>query len=100
MRPTLRACNAAPASRLFATRAAAPSAFRHVSPLARTPVKPSFVAPFHASTSRAILPALPQRVEGTANDPAPVPPVSPTHGAYHWSFERSDSTISTLRAHN
>lgn len=22
------------------------------------------------------------------NDPAPVPPPSPTHGSYHWTFER------------
>ncbi|KAL1624631.1 membrane anchor subunit of succinate dehydrogenase, Sdh4 [Neofusicoccum ribis] len=97
VRPTLRACQAAPASRLFATRAPAAAAFRLSSPLARTPAKPSFVrdalpaarvAPFHASASRAILPPLPQRIEGTANDPAPVPPTSASHGSYHWSFER------------
>lgn len=22
------------------------------------------------------------------NDPAPIPPTSPTHGSYHWTFER------------
>ncbi|KAB2580778.1 Cytochrome b succinate dehydrogenase small subunit CybS [Lasiodiplodia theobromae] len=97
VRPTLRACQAAPASRLLTTRAPAASVFRLHAPLTRTPVKPSFVrdalpaariAPFHASASRAILPPLPQRVQGTANDPAPVPPVSATHGSYHWSFER------------
>ncbi|MCJ1252035.1 membrane anchor subunit of succinate dehydrogenase, Sdh4 [Trapelia coarctata] len=36
----------------------------------------------------AILPPLPQHIEGTANDPAPVPDPSPTHGSYHWTFER------------
>lgn len=107
VRPTLRACQAAPASRLLTTRAPAASIFRLHAPLTRTPVKPSFVrdalpaarfAPFHASASRAILPPLPQRVQGTANDPAPVPPVSATHGSYHWSFERSDSPIHSLGA--
>ncbi|OJD35841.1 mitochondrial succinate dehydrogenase cytochrome b small subunit [Diplodia corticola] len=98
VRPTLRACQAAPAARLLTTRAPAASAFRLNSPLARLPVKPSFVrdalpaariAPFHASAaSRAILPPPPQRIQGTANDPTPVPPVSATHGSYHWSFER------------
>ncbi|KAI9854500.1 MAG: membrane anchor subunit of succinate dehydrogenase, Sdh4 [Vezdaea acicularis] len=29
-----------------------------------------------------------QKIEGTANDPVPVPPPSPTHGSYHWTFER------------
>jgi len=46
------------------------------------------VAAFHASGSKAILPPLPQKVEGTLNDPAPVPSPSPTHGSYHWTFER------------
>ena len=27
-------------------------------------------------------------INGTINDPAPVPPPSPTHGSYHWTFER------------
>lgn len=31
----------------------------------------------------------------TANDPAPVPPPSPTHSSYHWTFERSVSEIWT-----
>lgn len=102
VRPTLRACQAAPAPRLFATRAPAASAIRLNSPLAHALVKPSFVrdalpaarvAPFHASASRAILPPLPQRIQGTANDPAPVPPVSAAHGSYHWSFERFGCSI-------
>jgi succinate dehydrogenase (ubiquinone) membrane anchor subunit len=28
-------------------------------------------------------------MEGTVNDPAPVPPRSPSHGSYHWIMERS-----------
>jgi succinate dehydrogenase (ubiquinone) membrane anchor subunit len=24
----------------------------------------------------------------TVNDPAPIPPTSPAHGSYHWTFER------------
>ncbi|KAL2054198.1 hypothetical protein ABVK25_005339 [Lepraria finkii] len=46
------------------------------------------VAGFHASSRRLILPAGPQVIDGTANDPAPVPEPSPTHGSYHWAFER------------
>lgn len=46
------------------------------------------VAGFHASGRRPILPAGPQIIDGTANDPAPIPQPSPTHGSYHWAFER------------
>ncbi|KAM0795588.1 CybS-domain-containing protein [Usnea florida] len=46
------------------------------------------VAGFHTSGRRPILPAGPQVIDGTANDPAPVPHPSPTHGSYHWAFER------------
>ncbi|KAH8906008.1 hypothetical protein BR93DRAFT_723023 [Coniochaeta sp. PMI_546] len=46
------------------------------------------VAAFHATSRRNILPPLPQKVEGGINDPVPVPPPSPTHGSYHWTFER------------
>ena len=34
------------------------------------------------------MPPGPQVIEGGVNDPAPVPPPSPIHGSYHWSFER------------
>ncbi|MCJ1272925.1 membrane anchor subunit of succinate dehydrogenase, Sdh4 [Puttea exsequens] len=30
-------------------------------------------------------------IDGTANDPAPIPEPSPTHGSYHWVFERTFS---------
>jgi len=46
------------------------------------------VAAFHASSRRSILPPLPQVIQGTANDPAPIPTPSPSHGSYHWTFER------------
>ncbi|MCJ1342123.1 membrane anchor subunit of succinate dehydrogenase, Sdh4 [Peltigera leucophlebia] len=51
----------------------------------------SRAAPFHSSRPKAILPAGPQVIQGTANDPAPVPVPSPTHGSYHWTFERLGS---------
>ncbi|KAK4129366.1 hypothetical protein N657DRAFT_630274 [Parathielavia appendiculata] len=43
---------------------------------------------FHTTARRDILPPLPQRVQGTVNDAAPVPPTSPSHGSYHWTFDR------------
>ncbi|KAL2155049.1 hypothetical protein VTH82DRAFT_3725 [Thermothelomyces myriococcoides] len=43
---------------------------------------------FHTSARRNLLPPLPQRVEGTVNDAAPVPEPSPSHGSYHWTFDR------------
>ncbi|KAK1755260.1 CybS-domain-containing protein [Echria macrotheca] len=46
------------------------------------------VATFHTSARRNLLPPLPQKVEGTVNDPAPVPEPSPSHGSYHWTFDR------------
>ncbi|KAJ5226324.1 Succinate dehydrogenase cytochrome b small subunit [Penicillium chermesinum] len=44
---------------------------------------------FHASARKQILPPLPQSIEGTMNDPAPLPKPSPVHGSYHWTFERA-----------
>ncbi|KAI1378877.1 CybS-domain-containing protein [Hypoxylon crocopeplum] len=46
------------------------------------------VAAFHASSRRNLLPPGPQVIKGTVNDPAPIPETSPTHGSYHWTFER------------
>ena len=56
-------------------------------PLSRRPL----AAAFHASSRRAILPPGPQVIEGDVNDPAPIPKPSPTHGSYHWTFERAIS---------
>jgi hypothetical protein len=50
--------------------------------------KAARVAAFHATQRNQILPPLPQKIEGTANDPTPVPDPSYAHGSYHWSFER------------
>ncbi|KAI1392954.1 CybS-domain-containing protein [Hypoxylon trugodes] len=46
------------------------------------------VAAFHASSRRSLLPPGPQVIKGSVNDPAPVPDPHPTHGSYHWTFER------------
>ncbi|KAH8434201.1 membrane anchor subunit of succinate dehydrogenase, Sdh4 [Aspergillus melleus] len=60
------------------------SAFR--SPLATKNV--SQAVAFHASAKKQILPPLPQVIHGSTNDPAPIPEPHPSHGSYHWSFER------------
>ncbi|GAW11373.1 hypothetical protein EKO27_g644 [Xylaria grammica] len=48
----------------------------------------SRVAAFHASSRRSLLPPGPQVIKGTVNDAVPVPDPAPTHGSYHWTFER------------
>ncbi|KAL4970363.1 CybS family protein [Aspergillus stella-maris] len=63
------------------------SAFR--APLAtRNAVGVSQVVAFHASAKKQILPPQPQTIQGTMNDPAPIPTPHPSHGSYHWTFER------------
>ncbi|KAJ5332686.1 hypothetical protein N7541_002494 [Penicillium brevicompactum] len=57
-------------------------------PFCQKNVGVSQMVAFHASAKKQILPPLPQSVEGTMNDPAPVPETHPSHGSYHWSFER------------
>ena len=56
-------------------------------PLQRSAFVPR-TATFHTTTPREILPPGPQVIEGGVNVPAPVPAPSPTHGSYHWTFER------------
>ncbi|CAK7206545.1 membrane anchor subunit of succinate dehydrogenase, Sdh4 [Sporothrix eucalyptigena] len=46
------------------------------------------IAAFHASSRRSLLPPPPQVIQGGVNDAAPVPPANPSHGSYHWTFER------------
>lgn len=43
---------------------------------------------FHTTARKNLLAPLPQHVEGTVNDAAPVPETSPSHGSYHWTFDR------------
>jgi succinate dehydrogenase (ubiquinone) membrane anchor subunit len=50
--------------------------------------KSTRIAAFHATQRTQILPPLPQKIIGTANDPTPVPNPDYSHGSYHWSFER------------
>ncbi|KAF2232922.1 CybS-domain-containing protein [Viridothelium virens] len=106
IRPSLlRHCRAIPTERLLSTNASTFSraAFRSARPMSssfpsKRPIQSALpnvhlrgsirVAAFHASGRREILPPLPQKIQGTANDPAPVPDPSAAHGSYHWSFER------------
>ncbi|KUI58394.1 Succinate dehydrogenase [ubiquinone] cytochrome b small subunit, mitochondrial [Cytospora mali] len=63
---------------------------RSMAPSVRAGPSPSIAqtAAFHASSRRNLLPPGPQVIHGTVNDPAPIPPASPSHGHYHWTFER------------
>ena len=72
---------------LLATRAS-PSVQRlNLQPLSR----PSWAlqrAAFQTSAKRPLLPPLPQKIEGTVNDPAAVHGPHPSEGSYHWTAER------------
>ena len=98
MRPSVlrQACQAPAASqRMLSTLTRTP--IKPASPLTQH-LRPSFVrtalpkstriAAFHATQRKQILPPLPQTIEGTANDPTPVPQPEYVHGSYHWTFER------------
>ncbi|KAK5711070.1 membrane anchor subunit of succinate dehydrogenase, Sdh4 [Elasticomyces elasticus] len=79
LRPTLlRQAFAAPTSRLTS------AAFRPRQQL----IQRAPLAAFQTSSKRSILPALPQRLDGTVNDAVKLPPSEPTHGNYHWTAER------------
>jgi len=103
VRPVMiqKTCFAAASKRAFSTKLSAsfPATTKPTSSvLSRKVVRNAFakdampgsmrVAAFHASGRRSILPALPQVIQGTVNDPAPTPPANPSHGSYHWTFER------------
>ncbi|KAK3899243.1 CybS-domain-containing protein [Staphylotrichum tortipilum] len=45
-------------------------------------------AAFHTTARKNLLAPLPQTIQGTVNDAAPVPETSPSHGSYHWTFDR------------
>jgi succinate dehydrogenase (ubiquinone) membrane anchor subunit len=97
MRPSLlrQACQAPATSQRFLSTAA-----RQASPFAQSAaLRPAFaraalpkpstrIAAFHATQRQQILPPLPQKIQGTANDPVPVPAPEYAHGSYHWTFER------------
>src|ERR1700712_99872 len=98
MRPSVlrQPCQPPPASqRMLSTLTR--NTIKPTSPLTHH-LRPSFVrttlpkstriAAFHATQRNQILPPLPQVIEGTANDPTPVPEPEHVHGSYHWSFER------------
>jgi len=47
------------------------------------------IAAFHNTARKAaFIPPGPQVIQGTINDPVPVPGPRPTEGGYHWDFER------------
>ncbi|TKA66879.1 Succinate dehydrogenase [ubiquinone] cytochrome b small subunit, mitochondrial [Cryomyces minteri] len=100
-RPSLlrQVCTAAPSKRSLSTKAfatpsihaASTSTIRHAPQsvlIQNTLPGYNSVAAFHAGGRQAILPPLPQRIQGTINDAAIVPDPTPAHGSYHWTFER------------
>ncbi|CZT47133.1 related to succinate dehydrogenase precursor [Rhynchosporium secalis] len=101
VRPAMfqKTCLTAASKRAFSTKLTSsfPAINKPSSTISRKVVRNAFakdipalrVAAFHESGRRAILPPLPQVIQGTANDPAPVPAANPSHGSYHWTFERS-----------
>lgn len=90
VRPSLASQAPAAASRrILSTLAASPASRPAVVHQLRPAIhKSTRIAAFHATQRNQILPPLPQKVIGTANDPTPVPDPAPIHGSYHWSFER------------
>lgn len=96
LRPTLlrQAFAAAPAKRTFSSAVSAAPRFRQQ--LLRPAVQQSIIrqalpcTAFSTSQKRDILPPLPQKISGTVNDAARVPDAAPSHGSYHWTFERYD----------
>ncbi|CAK7567443.1 MAG: membrane anchor subunit of succinate dehydrogenase, Sdh4 [Sporothrix epigloea] len=46
------------------------------------------IASFHASSRRNLLPPPAQVIQGGVNDAQPIPKPNPSHGSYHWTFER------------
>ncbi|KAI0388414.1 CybS protein [Xylariaceae sp. FL0594] len=91
MRPMLlRQSALAAATRRIATAPTTSSPFlSSTSPLrSAVAANAARVAAFHASSRRSLLPPGPQVIKGTVNDAVPVPDPKPSHGSYHWTFER------------
>ncbi|KAL2754972.1 hypothetical protein ACRALDRAFT_1064712 [Sodiomyces alcalophilus JCM 7366] len=68
-----------------------------MNPALRSPLQPAVqkvmanairASAFHTTSKRDLLPPPPQVIQGGVNDPAPVPDPNPSHGSYHWTFER------------
>ncbi|PGH00640.1 hypothetical protein AJ79_08156 [Helicocarpus griseus UAMH5409] len=78
----------APAARNAAFHTTSRTPLAIASTLKPAQIKKRDVAAFHATSRREILPPPPQTIEGTMNDPAPIPPTHPSEGSYHWTFER------------
>jgi len=91
-----QACFAAVSKRAISSKIvySSPAIQKPASILSNKPIRAPFArdavqaAAFHTSSRKSILPPPPQVIKGTVNDAAPVPPTSPTHGSYHWTFER------------
>merc|ERR1712098_811501 len=90
VRPAMlqKTCLSAASKRAFSTKLSSsfPAINKPSSTVSRKVVRNAFakdvpgamrVAAFHASGRQSILPPLPQVIQGTANDPAPVPPANP-----------------------
>ncbi|GAB7366125.1 hypothetical protein MBLNU230_g7687t1 [Neophaeotheca triangularis] len=58
------------------------------SPIAQNAIR---VAGFQTSSSRKILPPLPQKIKGSVNEAVKVPEPEYAHGSYHWAMERAVS---------
>ncbi|CAI6339704.1 unnamed protein product [Periconia digitata] len=88
MRPSLLRQSQAAQQRVFSTITRQTTLRPSIAAALPKPTTASRVAAFHATQRKAILPALPQKIKGTLNEPTAVPDPAPAHGSYHWSFER------------
>ena len=92
LRPTLlRQALAAPTKRSLTTSSAIPAFRAQLLRQSRQPaIQPwaAHRAAFRTTAPAKILPPLPQVIRGNVNDAAIVPESEPTHGSYHWTFER------------
>lgn len=88
LRPTLmRQALAAPAQRTLTSAVLPAFRVQRSQPILKSIPR----ATFQTSAARSILPPLPQVIKGGVNDPVPTPAPHPSHGSYHWSFERCDT---------
>ncbi|OHE93700.1 CybS protein [Colletotrichum orchidophilum] len=86
-----RMAQAAPIRSAFVKNSSRVAAFHTTAKRDLLPVGPRtsqyhILLSMHAKTIANFVPA--EVIQGGVNDPAPVPPPSPAHGSYHWSFDR------------